>query len=142
MLTFLFFGATLVRPALDRLTWQVALYATLSLTAIRIVPVALSLIRLRLRPETIAFLGWFGPRGLASILFGITALEAASLPGGELISTTITWTVLASVILHGLTSVPFTRRYAARLAAARSHEIPETEPVDLMRMRVMGGPSG
>jgi len=80
LLTFLFFGAALAGPALDDLTWQIALYALISLTAVRMIPVAISLIGAGLKAPTVAYLGWFGPRGLASILFGLFILEKAELP--------------------------------------------------------------
>ena len=84
--TFLIFGAVLLGPALERLTWQVALYAALSLTVIRMLPVAISMLRTGARPPTIAFLGWFGPRGLASIVFAVIAVQEANLPAAGTMS--------------------------------------------------------
>lgn len=140
LVTFLFFGATLAGPALSDLTWQIGLYAVLSLTVTRMLPVALSLVALGLERRTIAFIGWFGPRGLASILFGISVLGQAELPNGPTIITVVTWTVLGSVVLHGLSSVPLTVRYAAWFGSMRDTAgMPEGVAVDAMRLRVQGG---
>ena len=73
--TFLFFGAILLGPALGELTWELALYAVLSLTLARMLPVAIAMLGSRARPPTLAFLGWFGPRGLASIVFAVIVIE-------------------------------------------------------------------
>ena len=78
--TFIVFGAIILGPRLDDVTWQIALYAVLSLTVVRIVPVALAMLGTGARRQTIAFLGWFGPRGLASIVFAVILLDEADLP--------------------------------------------------------------
>ncbi len=74
--TFLVFGAVLLGPELDHLTWQIVLYAILSLTVVRMVPVAISLLGSGVRAPTVAFIGWFGPRGLASIVFAVIVEDA------------------------------------------------------------------
>ena len=119
LVTFLVFGATIAGPALDELTWEIAAYAVLSLTVVRMVPVAVSLVGAHLRGDTIAFLGWFGPRGLASILFGLLVLEEAELTNGPEIYLIVTWTVLLSVFAHGITAAPLSNRYGARLDSGR-----------------------
>ena len=111
LLTFLFFGAALAGPALDDLNWRIALYVVLSLTVVRMLPVALSLAGSRLRLPTVAFVGWFGPRGLASILFGLFILEEAEVAVFEEVLMVVTWTVMVSVVLHGATSYPLANRY-------------------------------
>lgn len=78
LVTFLLFGAILVGPALEDLTPPIGLYAVLSLTAVRGIPAALSLLGAGLDREAVAFLTWFGPRGLASILFAVFALQEGS----------------------------------------------------------------
>lgn len=93
-------------------------YAVLSLTVLRMVPVALAVAGLRFRRETVLFLGWFGPRGLASIVFlavGLEALAEAGVDPGPL-GSTVTWTVVLSVVLHGLTARPLAARYGRRMA--------------------------
>jgi NhaP-type Na+/H+ or K+/H+ antiporter len=121
-------GGSLIADGLDL---PAIAYAILSLTLVRMVPVALALLGCGFQPTTVAFIGWFGPRGLASIVFLIIAMEglhAAGQDTGVLIAT-IGWTVLLSVVLHGLTAVPLARRYAARIAAIAG-DIPEREHSD------------
>jgi NhaP-type Na+/H+ or K+/H+ antiporter len=115
-LTFVLFGAILVGPQLDDITWQVVLYAVLSLTLVRIVPVGLSLGRGAAMPTRV-FAGWFGPRGLASIVFVLTMVQEADLPGSDTVVLVATMTVLLSVVLHGLSAAPLTARYSQWHAA-------------------------
>ncbi len=110
--TFVLFGAVLLGPAIRDLTWQIALYAVLSLTAIRMLPVAISMLGTGLRRPTVAFLGWFGPRGAASIVFALLVLEGESLPHESAILATAFVTVGLSVLAHGATAAPLARRYA------------------------------
>ncbi|MFI1702562.1 cation:proton antiporter [Streptomyces bobili] len=104
-LSFLVFGAVILGPTLQHLSWRMVLYALLSLTIVRMLPVALALAGTGLRPASIAYIGWFGPRGLASLVFGLLALEE-HLPGGTLLSEVIAVTVGLSIVLHGA-SAPF-----------------------------------
>ena len=69
------FGALVIGPTLAHLTWQIVLYAVLSLTVVRMVPVAIALLGRGVRAPTVAFIGWFGPRGLASLVFGLLVVE-------------------------------------------------------------------
>ena len=78
--TFILFGAILLGPALGELSWQIALYAVLSLTVVRTVPVAIAMLDSHARMPTLGFLGWFGPRGLASIVFAVIVIEESSSP--------------------------------------------------------------
>ncbi len=104
----------LAAGVLDQLTWEVAGYAVLSLTLARMVPVALAVIGTGLRPPTVAFMGWFGPRGIASIaLLFVVISEEPGLPGMETIETTVVATVLLSIVLHGVSAAPLVARYAA-----------------------------
>ena len=115
--TFVVFGATLLGPALASATWAVAAYAVLSLTVVRMVPVAIAMIGTRARPPTVAFLGWFGPRGLASIVFAVLLVEAeGTLPHESVILTTVFVTIGLSVLAHGVSAAPLGRRYAAWFA--------------------------
>jgi NhaP-type Na+/H+ or K+/H+ antiporter len=135
LLTFLTFGAAIAGPALGRLDWNIALYALISLFIARPLPAMLSLVGSHLKLPTMSFIGWFGPRGLASILFGLFVLEEADLPHGEEILLVVTWTVLASVFLHGLSSQPLTRRYAAWFAVHGRSDMAEAVEVDEMPTR-------
>ena len=117
LLVWLAFGAVAVVPALQSLTWQTVLYAVLSLTVVRMAPVALSLIDAGLGRPAVAFVGWFGPRGLASVVFALLALEDIGKVAGTAVSV-IALTVLLSVVAHGLTADPLARRYGPRLAIA------------------------
>ena len=109
---FLIFGV-FAADALADATAAMLLYAVLSLTLIRMLPVAIATIGLRLRPVTIAFLGWFGPRGLASVILALVVIdEAPALAGLDQIFLTMTVTVLLSVAVHGVSAAPLTRRYA------------------------------
>lgn len=112
-LTFLVFGAVLLGPVLTALDWRVACYALASLTVVRLVPVALALLRTGARLPTVAFVGWFGPRGLASIVFVLILVERTGLTERDLIRTVVTWTVALSVFAHGITAPPAAGRYAA-----------------------------
>ena len=103
------FGAGLVLDGLDRVDWRIALYAALSLTVVRMLPVAISMIGAGFsRPATL-FVGWFGPRGLASVVFGLLIVEELPVddPRVETVLSTIVLTVLLSVIAHGISGRPF-----------------------------------
>jgi len=112
LLVWLAFGAVAVAPAVEGLTWQIVLYAVLSLTVIRMAPVALALAGARLDRATIALVGWFGPRGLASVVFALLALEELGSPAADHAVAVITITVLLSVVVHGATADPLATRYA------------------------------
>jgi NhaP-type Na+/H+ or K+/H+ antiporter len=112
---FFIFGV-FVLGAIQPLSWEVALYALLSLTLIRMLPVALSLYGTNLRSVSVLFAGWFGPRGLASIVLGLIVVEEAPLlPGRDEIEAVVALTVLLSVLLHGLTAAPLSAVYARRV---------------------------
>jgi NhaP-type Na+/H+ or K+/H+ antiporter len=115
LLVWLAFGAIAVVTAFEGLTWQRVLYAVLSLTVIRMAPVALALAGARLGRAAVAFVGWFGPRGLASVVFALLALEDLGQSAGPAVSV-IAFTILLSVVAHGLTANPLAHRYGPRLA--------------------------
>ena len=122
---FFTFGAVAIPLLLDEMDLSVALYAGLSLSVIRMLPVGIALLGTRLRGVSVLFMGWFGPRGLASIILGLVFLEgAASLSASVEILTVVAATVLLSVLLHGLTSSPLSTLYA-RSAATMSPAAPE-----------------
>jgi NhaP-type Na+/H+ or K+/H+ antiporter len=133
LITFLVFGAVLLPEGFEHITPMVLLYSILSLTVLRMVPIALSLLGTRLRAPTVLFLGWFGPRGLASILFVLLILEEADVPHyTEILATTVV-TVALSILLHGMTAAPFARVYG-RLVS-RMGDCEENEPVVEMPLR-------
>ena len=121
LLVWTIFGAFFVVPvALAEFDWRVVVYALLSLTLIRMAPVALALSRLRFRRDTILLMGWFGPRGLASVVFGIMAVNSL-LEGGKeasLLASIVIWTILLSVLTHGLSAQPLAAWYPRRLRLA------------------------
>jgi NhaP-type Na+/H+ or K+/H+ antiporter len=116
LLVWLVFGAVAVSVLAEHLSWAVAAYAVLSLTAVRMVPVALASIGAGLDRWTVLFIGWFGPRGLASLVFALIALEELDTAADEAIAV-ITTTVLLSVVLHGLTAAVLAQRYGDHEAA-------------------------
>jgi NhaP-type Na+/H+ or K+/H+ antiporter len=103
--TWVVFGAAVIGQSADLFTWEVILYALLSLTVIRIVPIVLSLTGTGEPMSSKLFLGWFGPRGLASIVFAIIVLNA-DLPGGRFMSSIVVCTVFFSLVAHGVTANP------------------------------------
>jgi NhaP-type Na+/H+ or K+/H+ antiporter len=110
--TFIVFGAVALGPALRVLDWRIAIYAVVSLTVARMLPVAISLLGLDAHRQTVGFVGWFGPRGLASIVFAVIVLEGSALTHVDVVITTILITVAVSVYAHGLTALPLTEAYA------------------------------
>jgi NhaP-type Na+/H+ or K+/H+ antiporter len=135
--TFLSFGAVLLGPALGDLSWRLALYAVLSLTAVRMVPVALALLGTGARRPTAAFIGWFGPRGLASIVFAVLIVEESKLAHQSTMLLATYATVGLSVFLHGLSAAPLARRYARWYEAHPRDRRPtmESQPVAHQRPR-------
>ena len=115
LIIFFLFGVACIPRVWGHVSWEIVAYAILSLTLIRMLPVLLSLIGKHLRWETTIFLGWFGPRGLASILFALLVLEHAHLAQESLVFNTVIVTVALSVFLHGLTALPGVKAYAAAL---------------------------
>ncbi len=111
-ISFLLVGAVVIGPAVAESTWQVWVMAALALTIARIGPVALALIGTGMRWPTVAYIGWFGPRGLATIVFSVLVVEEADLPGTDTIITIAAITVLMSVYAHGLTASAGASRYA------------------------------
>jgi sodium/hydrogen antiporter len=118
LLVRLAFGVIAVVPALTGLTWQMVVYAVLSLTVIRMAPVAVALAGARLGGAAVALVGWFGPRGLASVVFALLALEELGQHVAGPAVSVIAFTVLVSVVVHGATADPLARRYGPRIALA------------------------
>jgi NhaP-type Na+/H+ or K+/H+ antiporter len=125
--TFVVFGAAFVGPILTELTWEAALYAVLSLTIVRMAPVALSLVGTKARAPTTAFLGWFGPRGLASIVFAVIVVEEADIANVDAIVLAVVATIVLSVYAHGVSARPLTERYARWFEAHPQERLPPME---------------
>ncbi len=115
LLTWVAFGAMVINQALPKLGWDHVLYAALSLTVIRMLPMFLSLTGLPLGTDGKLFVSWFGPRGLVSVVFVIIVLDRG-VPGGDSLAMTVVCTVVLSILAHGLSAVPLARIYGARVA--------------------------
>lgn len=109
------FGAVVVGQAFDYFSWPALIYAALSLTVVRMLPVYLTLFGLKADTESKLFIGWFGPRGLASIVF-IIIVMGAGLPHQTTLVTVVVWTVILSVIAHGISANPWAAAYGRRAA--------------------------
>ena len=134
LLTFLIFGAAVLPEAFGRAGLTVLLYAVLSLTVIRMIPIAVSLVGAGVRLPTVAFLSWFGPRGLASILFALFVLEQYEVPGSETILVAVVVTSALSILAHGLTAAPAAKWYGAVIRG--SPDCQEARAVTEMPTRV------
>jgi NhaP-type Na+/H+ or K+/H+ antiporter len=121
LLVWMLFGVVAVPLLVDAASWQLLVYAALSLTIVRMLPVALMLLGSTLDRRTAAFIGWFGPRGLASVVFALLAVEELG-PSSDTAVAVIVTTVLVSVLAHGLTAGPLAKRYGARAASEAPSE--------------------
>ncbi len=110
LLTWFSFGAVFLGKRFEYFNWRVIVYAILSLTIVRMLPVFLCLTGVTLRTDTKLFLGWFGPRGLASIVFIVMVIHE-KLPGSYTLIGVVAWTVVLSIIAHGLSAEPLAKRY-------------------------------
>ncbi len=136
LMVFTVFGALTVPLTLRHLDGRIVLYAVLSLTAIRMIPVAISLLGRGLQRESLLFVGWFGPRGIASILFALLVVEGEASGAHEHLLPIIMMTVLLSVFAHGASAFPGTQWYARRMQPlAEDPEACEHMPVSEMPVR-------
>jgi len=131
--TFFLFGLTMLPDGLSALNCTILLYAILSLTVIRMIPVAMVLLGSGINAPTYFFLGWFGPRGIASILFALLIVEEAAIPHGDTILATTVVTVALSALLHGISAAPLAKLYGQRVEAMGECE--EMKPVLEMPLR-------
>ncbi len=132
--TFLIFGAVMIPSVVPVFQWQYVAYAALSLTVIRILPVLIALIGTGVNASTVAFLGWFGPRGLASILFALLIVEDIGVHNRQVILAIAVITVILSIVLHGMTAAPASRWYGQ--ATQKLGECAENESVSELPYRV------
>ena len=125
-LGFLVLGAGLMGPILGRATPATIVYAALSLTVVRMLPVGIAMLRTGFARPSVAYIGFFGPRGLASIVFAGVVVEA-TVPNPAVIVDVVLLTVSISLVVHGVTAAWGARRYATwfERAAARDGSIPE-----------------
>jgi len=137
LLTFILFGAIMVPKAVEQLNIEVAVYALLSLTVIRMLPVAISVAGKGVLTSTTIFMGWFGPRGAASILYVLIILKEDMLTHGELIFNVAVITILLSVLLHGVSSVPGVKAYAKSLEGESPEITEKMKNVSEMPTRVL-----
>jgi NhaP-type Na+/H+ or K+/H+ antiporter len=136
LLMFMLFGAVMVPAAIEYFTWPALTYALLSLTVIRMVPAAIALSSTGLRNDTKFFISWFGPRGIASILFVLLIFEETEFAAGEQIFSVVVLTVLLSVVAHGISAVPATKWYASRLKHKADTDAMEHEQMTAMPTRL------
>jgi NhaP-type Na+/H+ or K+/H+ antiporter len=112
MVVWFLFGAVML-PVLQHATWREFVFAALALTVVRMVPVALSLIGAHFDRATVGVIGWFGPRGLASVVFALLAEEGLAERDATRVVAAVSATVVMSVVLHGATAAPISARYGA-----------------------------
>jgi len=136
-LSFFVFGNVIAPDAASSLSFTIAICAIGTLTIGRILPVAIATWSIRPNWRTVVFLGWFGPRGIASIVFALIIVEDAPDGGADVVLSIVTWTVLASVFLHGITAGPLARRYGAWFHARADdhHTMVESGPATVNRSR-------
>jgi NhaP-type Na+/H+ or K+/H+ antiporter len=145
MLAFFVFGALILFPALEFVDWRTVLYAIVSLAFVRMIPVFISLIGTDLKFPTRVFIGWFGPRGLASLVFIGTVVLDAGVESTREIVTVGAVTVALSVLLHGVSAWPASNRYGAWYARTDEHvdiDMVESRDVEIMPGRRLDGRLG
>jgi len=110
LITWVIFGSAVIGQAIGNFSWRILLYSVLSLTLIRMLPVFISLTGTKLTIRDKLFVGWFGPRGLASIVFAVIVLNA-DLPNSGTMAMVVACTVILSILLHGITANPWASAY-------------------------------
>ena len=137
LLVWFIFGAVMLVPGLEDVGWRDLAFALLALTVLRMVPVAIALAGTGLDRATVAFVGWFGPRGLASVVFGLIAIDALEPTVSKVVLAAVTLTVALSVLLHGVTAAPLAARYStyARRLHPRGPEHTGASPIPTRTLR-------
>jgi NhaP-type Na+/H+ or K+/H+ antiporter len=123
LVTYVLLGMVMLPPTLEQIDVTMVVYALLSLTVVRMLPVAISMIGANLRLESVLFLGWFGPRGIPSILYIFTIVRVEGMVGKDISLDTAMVTVFFSIILHGLSAAPLSNWYARRIAQYDTAEL-------------------
>jgi NhaP-type Na+/H+ or K+/H+ antiporter len=142
LMVWLIFGAAMVVPGFEAASWSDVVFAVLALTVARMVPVALALVGSGLDRFTVGFVGWFGPRGLASVVFGLIAYDSLDPTNAGRVLSVVTVTIALSVLAHGLSASPLAARYGAFSATLAGH-LAEHRTTPSMRAHVsLGGHVG
>ena len=134
LVVWLIFGAAMVVPGFTHANWPDYLFALLALTVVRMVPVALSLLGSGLNRYTVGFVGWFGPRGLASVVFGLIAYDSLAPAEAVHVLSVVTVTITLSVLAHGLSASPLAARYGS-FARTLIGKMPEHATTPSIRAR-------
>jgi NhaP-type Na+/H+ or K+/H+ antiporter len=144
LLTYIIFGTVMLPPALEKVDPTVVVYAVLSLSAVRMVPVAISMLGAKLRAITVLYLGWFGPRGIASILYVLTVLAAGDIAARDTIYSVAMVTVFLSVMAHGVSASSLAAWYGKHMARldAKGLVDAETTAVPELPTRARRAPAG
>jgi NhaP-type Na+/H+ or K+/H+ antiporter len=137
VVAFMVFGALVLGPSVPSMTWSMIGFAVVALTVVRMVPVAISLIGTGLQRPTVFYIGWFGPRGLASLVFAGTAVVESDAAAAPFILAVVSVAVAMSVIAHGASAVPLSGLYAKWFQRMDSEDpsMPEADDVDHMPAR-------
>ncbi len=136
LLTFMFFGAVVAGDVVTDLTWQIALYAAVSLLVVRPLATVVALVGTHLSWKSVAFIGWAGPRGLASIVYAVLIADTEGLAGAEAVLRVAAWTIVLSILLHGLSAAPLSRRYGRFVDDRLGAGAPERAEVSELPVRL------
>ena len=118
LITWVIFGSAVVGQAVGHFSWLILIYALLSLTVIRMLPVFVALAGSGISTEGKLFIGWFGPRGLASIVFAVIVLDS-KLPHADLVAMTVTCTIILSIVAHGISANPLVAAFAEKTRSSK-----------------------
>jgi NhaP-type Na+/H+ or K+/H+ antiporter len=137
VVAFMVFGALILGPSVPSMTWSMIGFAVVALTIVRMVPVAISLMGTGLQLPTVFYVGWFGPRGLASLVFAGTAVVESDAAAAPFVLAVVSVTVAMSVVAHGASAVPLSGIYARWFQRMDSEDpsMPEGDDVDHMPPR-------
>jgi NhaP-type Na+/H+ or K+/H+ antiporter len=137
VVAFLIFGALILGPSVSSMSWTMVAFAVVSLTIVRMIPVLLALIGTGLRIPTVAYVGWFGPRGIASLVFAGTVVVESDAVAAPFVVAVVSVTVALSVFAHGASAVPLSQMYAKwfRREESQDDSMPEADDVDHMPSR-------
>jgi NhaP-type Na+/H+ or K+/H+ antiporter len=137
LLVWFAFGAVMLVPGFEDAGWRDVVFALLALTLLRMIPVGLALAGSGLDRATVAFVGWFGPRGLASVVFGLIAVDALDPQASKAVLAAVTVTVAASVLLHGVTASPLAARYGSHMAGTHPRNVTDQPEAPALAIRTL-----